>query len=327
MIFALVLAAAHAADPPTPPTSTLFSDAEAVAVPTIADRIAEAVRLRQAGDLNAARSLLIALEPHLASGDRAEWLYQRGICEELAFKPEEAREFYTAALNTPGPVALDARFRRALVLEALGDPQAALADVLALARLRGLDENDAITLALQRGISEVDSGRGRKGVRRIQTALAAVEGGDTHRYMRAKARYTLARALLDEAADLSLDVPAQKRAGKNLVGRAERMKAAEEQIISLIQLAEPEWIHASLLALGDSYGELHRALIAAPPPRGLTAPQVTVYRAEIAKRAEVARTKAWHCYEQGIAVARRLAFESPRVATLHARQAAMKGEH
>ena len=128
------------------------------------------------------------------------YLDQRGVCEELAWRPEAAKAFYDKVVALGGAEAVDARFRRALVLEDMGLDAAALQDALALAKVKGLDEDDAVTLALQQGITEINTGKVKKGVRRVEAALAEVEAGaNTHRYMRAKARYTLARALLVEA--------------------------------------------------------------------------------------------------------------------------------
>ena len=59
------------------------------------------------------------------------------------------------------------------------------------------------------------------------------------------------------------------------------MVAAEAQIVSLIALSEPEWILASLVALGDSYGRLAEDLEASPTPRKLSAGEAMTYRKEI----------------------------------------------
>jgi hypothetical protein len=293
------------------------------ASPTLAARIDEAIRVRQKGDVDAARALLVALEPFVPAETLPWYLYQRGICEELDWQPDAARAFYEQVIALGGDVALDAHFRRALVLEDLGQDAAALTEVLTLDHMGGLSAEDDITVELQRGVTELALGRRVKGIRHIEAGLAATEGGDTHRYLRAKGRYALAAALLAEADRLSLTGP-EKRVVKHLKGRAERIQAAEKQIVALTALKEPEWVLASLIALGDSYGRLATDLAASTVPRRLSPDEAAIYRAELAKKAENVRTKSFHAYDQGVTVAARLGWESPRVATLSARRAALE---
>lgn len=284
--------------------------------------IDRAIAVRRQGDPDAARNLLLAAEPIVPEAMRSWWLYQRGICEEMAWRPADAAALYEQVIARGGPEALDARFRLALVLEDQGRDDEALDQVLALRKAKGLDERDRVTLELQRGVAELRTGRTRRGAKRVEAALAEVEGGDTHTWMRAKARYTLAWALLEEADALALD-GREKRVVKRLSGRAERMQAAEKQIIAIAALQEPEWVLAGLIDLGDSYADLADDLAASPAPRGLTEEQAALYRDELAKKSEVLRTKAWHSYDQGVALATRIGWESPRVATLKARREAM----
>jgi hypothetical protein len=329
MLTLLSLAFAFASEPasqaPVDAIPAAVAALPAALLPDIAleARIDEAVGLRRGGDLVAARALLLAIEPHVPQDLRPLWLYQLGVTEELAWRPDEALQRFTEVIATDHPLALDARFRRALVREDLGDAKGALQDVLVLSRARGLDEDDAMTLALQRGITEVETGRTRRGIRRIERALAAVESGVTHRYMRAKARYTLARALLEEANGRSLD-GGERRAARNLGLRARAIQAAESQIVALIALEEPEWILASLLALGEAYTALAVDLRGAPAPRRLSDEQERIYAQEVGRRADVAASKAHHWYDAGVELAARLDWESPRVARLVERREATR---
>jgi hypothetical protein len=304
---------ALAVAPPPPMDEAVVPGRDAISA------IDEAIRIRKGGDVEGARALLVELEPIVAPEHQSWYLYQRGICEELAWRPDAAKVLYDQVIALGADEAVDARFRRALVLEDQGLDAEALKDVLALAKQRGLDEDDVVTLTLQRGIAEVNVGKLRKGVRHIEAALAQVEAGDTHRYMRAKARYTLARALLGEADALTLTGP-DKRIEKNSQKRAAHVAAAEAQIVALIALKEPEWILASLLALGDSYKRWAADLEASPTPRTLPAAEALTYRNVVGKYATNALTKAYHAYDQGVVVATRLGWESPRVTTLKERR-------
>ena len=329
-----LLTALALAETPSPAAAAAPVSASDMAAPdaapapverTFAERVEEAITVRRGGDVEAARALLVALEPLVPAAELTNYLYQRGICEELAYRPESALAFYDRAIELAGPNALDARFRRVLVLEELGMYAPALEEVRAIDRARGLSADDAITVSLQRGIAELASGKRRVGIKRIQAALDLTEGGDTHRYLRAKARFHLARALLDEADALPL-TGGEKRIVRNLEGRATRIKAAEQQIIALAALREPEWVLQSLVSFGDSYVRLADALAKAPAPKRLTDPQEEIYRAELVKKAGNVRTKAYHAFDQGVAVATRLAWESPVVTVLQERRAVLQAE-
>lgn len=311
-------------DAGAPVAATEAAPAPAAPELSFTDRVDEAVEVRRRGDVEGARALLVALEP-LVPPDQLPWyLYQRGICEELAFRPDAARVLYEQAIALGGEGALDARFRRVLVLEDLGMNEAALDEVRAIDKARGLSPDDELTVQLQRGIAELLAGKRGVGIRRIQKALDATEASDSHRYLRAKARYHLARALLAEADALPL-TGGERKVVRNLKGRAERIKAAEAQIIALAALQEPEWVLASLITFGDSHAKLATDLAASPPPKKLNEGQVVLYRMELDRKADNVRTKAFHAYDQGVALATRLAWESPRVATLKERRAALEG--
>lgn len=281
----------------------------------VAGPIEDAIEVRQAGDLAGARNLLVALEPLVTEQERGWYLYQRAICEELDGHPDLAEGLYRMAIDEGG--GLDARFRLALVLEEQGRGREALAEMVWLDRKRGLPEDDEITIALQRGIVEVESGKTRVGVRRIERALTQVEEG--HRYMRAKARFALMEVILGEAGKLTLDGP-ERRVVKRLKQRAVAIKDAEAQVVALTAMEEPEWILAGLLALGEGYAALADAVAESAPPRKLSPEAAAIYRVEVGKKAENARTRAWHVWDQGVSLALRLGYESPRVAELKARR-------
>ncbi len=290
----------------------------------LAGPVEDAIVLRRSGDIAGARNLLVTMEPLVTDGERGWYLYQRGICEELDNKPDLAEGLYRQAIHTGGDSVVDAHFRLALVLEDQHREAEALREIVRLDRVKGMEERDEITIALQRGITEVHTRHPRRGIRRISRALAVVDGGDSHAYMRAKARATLVEVLLADAGRLDLDGP-ERRVVRHLTRRAQAIKAAEAQIIALAGLEEPEWILASLVVLGDAYLSLGEAVAASPAPARLDAASAGIYRTEVAKKAENAKTKAYHAWDSGIALATRLAYESPRVATLKGRRASLGG--
>lgn len=282
----------------------------------LAGTIQDAIITRQNGNLAGATALLEAYAPF--PEEQAWYLYQRGICAELGNRPAQAEAWYRQAIAA-GAVD-DARFRLALVLEDQGRDQEALTEVITLARQKGFDERDQATLDLQLGISEVNTGKKRKGLRRIQATLDGLEAGASHTWMRAKGRYTLARLLLEEADSLDLRLP-ERRQVRRLTRRAESLQAAEQQVAAIARLNEPEWVLAGLIALGDSHARLAREIATAPPPRRLTPSEDGIYREMIIDKAAVIDAKARHIWQSGVDLAARIQWESPRVAALKLRLA------
>lgn len=328
------LGTAQAQDPSAAPVASV----------DVVGTIDHAIEIRQAGDPPGARTLLLGIEASVPPELRAWWLYQRGICEELDAKPLAARLLYEDAIRafesrsaTPGApgTAADARFRLALVLEELGDGDGALAQMQILGRARGLDASDEATVALQRAMTEIAAGRTRKGLRDLDAALLPFAADDAARaagtattppenaWLRAKARYTLVHVLLGDGVTFN---GRGKHDAKVLEAWAEGVKAAQEQIVALTHLQDADldatWLMRSLLELGDSYAAIAVSLSTATVPPNLDAAEALVYRRKLADRAKNARANAWHLYDEAIAAAERLHFESPLVAELKARREA-----
>ena len=60
--------------------------------------------------------------------------------------------------------------------------------------------------------------------------------------------------------------------------------AAEQQVIAIARLGEPEYALAGLVMLGDAYIMLHDDMLAAPVPRRLSDEEEVLYRAELEGR-------------------------------------------
>jgi hypothetical protein len=307
--------------------------------------IDQAIERRLAGDLAGGRRLLDEAEPHVEPAERAWFLYQRGIFKELAWDATGARADYEAAIQlfehpagggpggaTGGATAADARFRLALVLEDLGLPAEALAQMRTLSKLRGLDDDDALTVSLQEAISRAGaarpgSGRARRAISKLLDVVAEADAAGGHSWLRAKGRYTVARGLFDEGTGIALD-GSEKRIVARLEDRVEHIKLAEQQIVLVIgirgPLPEPEWIVRSLLDLGDAWAALADALQGIREPSGLTPAELAGYRAGLGERATNLRRRAWEAFDQGVEVAARLQFESPWVGRLRDRRDAMR---
>jgi len=264
------------------------------------DLLEEAVALRQVGAFDDAKRLLV--EASAKGGEVSEEVaYQQGVLAEVTEQWSEAIAAYESVVATwpKGSSAQDARFRRAYCLEELGEHKAATAAVKQLQHDGEWSEHDARTILLQRGITELRSGKTRRGVRRILFALES--GTDDRSWIRAKARLALVRAQLDMASRIKFK--GDKRAAKQLVKRAKLLEAAEKQAIVMFNLNEPEFALEGLLMLGDGYLALYDALVSTPPPRKVK--DTDAFVAAVRKKGAILRTKALARYGEGVRVAAR----------------------
>ncbi|MEC7948286.1 MAG: hypothetical protein VX265_12035 [Myxococcota bacterium] len=280
----------------------------------------DAVARRSSGDFRGADARLAWLA-EVAPGEAPT--YHAAVSAELQERYEEALAGYDAVLSQwpDGARATDAGFRRALVLEDLGRHPDAVRQVRALQRQETWSREDQLSLELARGVGEVGQGRTRRGLRRLGRALAATEGSETLLWMRAKARATLARHLVEEAA--ATPMVHGRRASRNLEHRAGKISAAERQVIAIANLGEPEYALAGLEMLGDAYLALYDDIIALPPPPGLSPDAASVYRDGIAERTAVLRRKAWRYYDEGAKLATRTEWQGDITARLRSRRAAL----
>ncbi len=266
----------------------------------------EAIDRRTRGDFAGAAARLAWIEANHPSPLVA---YQVAVGLELQEQYVDALAGYDAVLAAaPGSdLALDAGFRRALVLEDLGRHGDATKQVRQLQRAERWTDRDAVSLDIARGVNELGQGKARKGLRRLGAALAAVEGTEDLKWMRAKARAALARHLLAEAA--AIPIRSDRKAERNLVARARRISDAEQQVIAAARLGEPEYALAGLELLGDGYLALYDDMLAAPPPADLTPEQAGLYREAVADKAAVLARKAWRFYDEGVKLATRTSWQ------------------
>lgn len=280
----------------------------------------DAVARRSNGDFQGADARLAWLNV-VAPGEAPA--YHAAVSAELQERYVEALAGYDAVLSRwpDGARNTDAGFRRALVLEDLGRHREAVRQVRALQRHEAWSTEDELSLALARGVGEVGQGWTRRGLRRLDNALAATEGSDEIPWMRAKARAMLVRHLLAEAA--ATPMTHGRRASRNLETRAGHISAAERQVIAIAHLGEAEYALAGLEMLGDAYLALYDDLIALPPPPGLSPDAAAVYRDGISERTAVLRRKAWRYYDEGTKLATRTEWQGDITARLRSRRAAL----
>lgn len=322
----LLLLTALAQDPVAPVEAPTEAPAPEAAPRTAADLLDEAMLHREQGDLDGAEQRFLELKAVGAGG--AAVPYQLGVLHELRERRDEALGWYrTTIAEFPGtPEADDALFRTALVLNDLGRHDEALDTLAELGASRAWAESDALALELETGIAELGNGRSRKGIGRIQAALALLEGGQDLKWHRARARTALLKVQLAEAAALSLAKP--RKAGRNLPKRRDLINRADAQRAAITALGEPEYVLVSLLAIGDAALALHRDTLASPPPRKIARDGALLeyWRGEVAKESEKFRTVAFHYYEAGADVAARVRWQGETGRLLAERRDALAAE-
>jgi hypothetical protein len=271
--------------------------ASALAPPPTLDAI---VALRRDGQAAEARALLDTLAPPTPLPARASWLYQRGLSAELAGDLSAAEAYYTSAMTTHSDVAVEARFRRAVVREALGYDAEALDDLLALADDPTLENEDHLALEIQRGASELRNGPAGRGRRRLTRVVADLAGHPDLAWLEAKARVALVEDALARAAALRVGASPRR-----LARRYAQVVAAEAEREHIVALGEAEWSLAATLALADGYADLADDAPAGAP--------------ELAR----ARIRALALCTEGVDLGVSLNWESPRVTELQVRRQAL----
>lgn len=313
------------AAPPTPPTPE-----ERFGAINPLDLFGDAITRREQGDLAGAEERLRFLEQRsLAETGQpsADVMLELGIIAEVRERYDEALAAY-AQVRQGWPDSRadhEAAFRQALVYNDLGR-HAEARDALSALRKRGYrGGEDGLLLALERGRTEVGLGRTRKGTKRIQRALDQAEGHEELTWMRARARATLMRVILDEAAAIPLQDPA--RAADDLSARRLLINQAEAQRAAITELGEPEYVLDALAQMGDAALALYDAVNASPPPPGLAsdAAAVALFHTQVAEESERFRQVAWHYYDAGVELARRLRWEGSLTEALEVGRAKLAG--
>lgn len=284
-----------------------------------AEVLTQAVAFQEVGNRDAALTRLEFLHETAPS---TAVRFQLGKTLELMEDYEGALSHYAAVLEQgDSEHRHDAAFRRIIVLEDVGRSAESLEAVKVLQDEGDWSELDEITLDLARGISEISSGKTRKGIKRIEAGLAVLAETSESPWMRARARAALIRVMLDEAAGLEL--VGNKKAARRLSERSGLMVAAEQQVIAIARLGEPEYALDGLVLLGDAYIMLHDDMLAAPAPRRLSDEEAVIYRAEVEGRVKILSAKAKNYYGEGVKLATRVGWEGALAETLQARHDAL----
>ena len=202
-------------------------------------------------------------------------------------------------------LAREVGFRRAVVLSDMGRQQQSIAAFRKLKRAFSLSADEQIAVALGLGASEVLAGKTRRGSKRIQRSLHKLDTPRQHSWLQARARYTLAQALLSKALKIELHGPVEQM-NEDLQARANLILQAEKQVTVILQLDEPEFALQGVLAVADALLILYDDLLSSTPPSSFTAGQASLYREKMAEKGSFLMRKAFSYYSKGLRYAEQL---------------------
>lgn len=297
---------------------TLLAAALAFAV----DPLEQAIDARREGNYAAAAAYLDVVRPLVDPADDARWNLERGLAEELQWRPERAEPFYRAAILAGGPAAAEARYHLVVVLDDLGRVAEARRELDTLLATPGLNQAFLPVLRLERGVLDLHAGQVRRGERRVRADLDELAATGGHAWAEGRARTALIETWLRTAADLEFE-QGEWRQRANLGRRVKLLQEAEAQMYAVFRTEEPEWITGSLLLVGRAYEDLAADLEAAVPPRRLGEGAAEVFRQAVLEKAQAPRTKAFNCYDKGVEVAAQLDWSSPVVQSLREARAVL----
>lgn len=303
---------------PSPELGAVFASADTEEI------FLQAIDRREAGDLEGAMARLAWMRDR--GDDSAEVLYQIGVTWEVAEDFEQALLVYDDLLarHRAEDVRRDAGFRRAVVLDQLGEGKAALKQ---LKKVRppseGFDTHDRATYDLQLGVALADQGRDKRAREVLAPALAITEGREDLTWMAGRGWAALLDMELAAAAELEL-VGSEKKVTDRFVTRREHLAAATDILVDhLVPLQEPTWLLHALLALGDASVALHRDLVASTVPRRLSDEQAAIYQQLLHQQAASFLADGWRCYDEGASLAGRLHIDNRYARLLRERRDAL----
>jgi hypothetical protein len=278
-----------------------------------------------------------------SSGELLEFLVERSpspLNRFLLAKNFELGEDYGESIaryegligeELPPDLDLDVRFRYAVVLDDLSrqpgaDPSQgpqARKGLRSLRRHPALAAGDRARLDLLIGASDIHLGRPRRGLRRISRALRKMADPSESSWMQARARSALVYELVRNAESFAIR---GKKDDARLKKRMKLMASAESQVVSIIQLNEPEYVLEGLLVVADAYLRLYDELVSAPVPVELEGGQIPLYRERVLEEAEFLRKKARGFYHKGVLYADHLSWKGRSRDLLEQRRDALDGE-
>ena len=239
-----------------------------------------------AGDFRRAASAFARIaDVHAQSSHAATAIFNAGLSYQ---KLEEWRlaleRFRTFVRGYEGPDAIDAEFRIAQCLYHLEELDDARALLKSLADRSGLDAEFRIRALAERGVVELEAGRGEDAERTLQLALQIWREADEKERLdewhAAQAQFYLGEVYREWFRAIPLVPKGSDEAelAKALESKAQMLLTAQGHYIRAIRMQNEQWAVAAGFRCGELYDELRRQLLDAPPPPGFDEEQVAAYR-------------------------------------------------
>jgi tetratricopeptide (TPR) repeat protein len=207
--------------------------------------------------------------------------------------------------------AIEAGFRVAECQYNLGDPDAALAELSALADRSDLSPALRVRALDQRGIVEMETGDLQSAEGSLEAAMATWQGArDQERidpHHAAEAMFYLGEIRRTRFQSLTLD-PLQQEddsLAEALERKAQLLLAAQDRYLQAARMRDPEVIVAAGSRIASLYDELYTQLVRAPLPRGLSDQEQAAYRRELNIRVRALVVKAIQSYTETLVFAQR----------------------
>jgi tetratricopeptide (TPR) repeat protein len=168
----------------------------------------------------------------------------------------------------------------------------------------GLPTGERVRALAQRGVVELEMGRGEEAEGTLRAAIAAYQAAATDErldeYYAAQAQYYLGEVYREWFRALALDPSRgdEDELVKQLERKAEMLLSAQGHYLRSIRYGNDAWAVASGFRIGELYDGLRSQMLDAPLPPGLSEEEAGAYRAELRRRVKVLATKAITAYEQ-----------------------------
>ena len=237
---------------------------------------------------------------HLAAA-----LYNAGLAYQRTGQWALAQErFLALEKDYEGPDAVEASFRVAECLYHQDELDAARTKLDQIAARPALPPAEKVRALAQRGVVELELGRGEQAEATLRAALSAyqVAVGDERldEYYAAQAQYYLGEVYRGWFRALPLDPSRGDEAAltTQLEQKAEMLLSAQGHYLRAIRYGNDAWAVASGFRIGELYDGLRAQMLDAPLPPGLDEEEAGAYRAELRRKLKVLATKAITAYEQ-----------------------------
>jgi tetratricopeptide (TPR) repeat protein len=256
---------------------------------------------------------------HPQSAHAATAVFNAGLSFQKSEEWRLALERFRAFVKSyEGPDAIDAEFRIAQCLYHLDDLDEARDLLKALVERPGLEPDLRIRALAERGVVELEAGRGEEAERTLQLALQAWrEAGDAERldeWHAAQAQFYLGEVYREWFRAIPLVPKGSDEAelATALENKAQMLLTAQGHYIRTIRMQNEQWAVAAGFRCGELYDELRRQMLEAPLPPGLSSEEAAAYRELLLARLRILAEKAIVAYEQTLALAARARVDDNR---------------